>query len=359
MARTLARRCGSVELLGPVTAAHELLGRARSGLSRFLTGRGSPYHHTRALAREYAKAFRSRIPDDLDVLYAPAASAQIALLETDLPIVYASDATFPRMVGYHPGFSDLPEGYLEEAMEVEGRALERADRLLYPTTWAASSAVADYGVPEEKVVVVPFGANLDPEVLPSSDTDELLAAKGREGCRVLFLATNWERKGGDTAVGAVRALRRRGLEAELTVCGCTPPRETREPWMRVIPRLDKDRPEEQRELSRLLLHAHVLVLPTLNDCFGIVFCEASAHGTPSLAADTGGVRGAVEDGVNGFLLEPGASGEAYADRIGSVLRDRARYRALVASTRRRYDEVLNWDAWADAVCPIVGSVIGK
>jgi len=38
--------------------------------------------------------------------------------------------------------------------------------------------------------------------------------------------------------------------------------------------------------------------------FGIVYLEANAHGKPVIAGDSGGVRDAVQDGVNGLLVNP-------------------------------------------------------
>ena len=115
----------------------------------------------------------------------------------------------------------------------------------------------------------------------------------------------------------------------------------------MVPRLDKRDPAQVAELSRVFRGAHFLFLPTRSECYGIVFCEASAHGRPSIATDTGGVSSAVADGENGLLLPPAAGPDDYADLIGALHGDRGRYEALVASSRRAYDTRLNWDAWAE------------
>lgn len=43
-----------------------------------------------------------------------------------------------------------------------------------------------------------------------------------------------------------------------------------------------------------------LLLPTIAECAGIVFAEASGYGIPSITYDTGGVGTYVIDGINGF-----------------------------------------------------------
>ena len=345
MARALARRFGDVRYLGPLHPAPELWGRARNRISMTLLGRRHPYEHGLALAREFGRRFRARIPADVDWIVAPAASPQIAFLETDVPILYTSDATFALMHEYYRVYSDLPERYARDAHEIERRALERAAAVFYPSEWAAGSARRDYGVPESKIRVAPYGANLS----RAPSRESALAPKPDADLHLLFVGGDWERKGGPIAFETTALLRKQGLPVRLTVCGCVPPSRTRAEWMAVIPRLDKGKPEEEARLSRLLLEAHFLFVPSRHECFGIVFCEASAHGTPSVATETGGIAGAIRDGENGVLLPSDAAPEAFARRIAGAHGDRDRYRRLVAGSRAAYESRLNWESWAGTV----------
>jgi glycosyltransferase involved in cell wall biosynthesis len=126
--------------------------------------------------------------------------------------------------------------------------------------------------------------------------------------------------------------------------------------VRVIPFLDKGRWWGRQRLSRLYLDAHFLVLPTRADCTPVVLAEASAHGVPSIAADTGGVRGAVTEGENGHLLPAAADGEAYGALLHEIFADPARHHALSRSSRRVYEERLNWDRWASSMNALLASL---
>jgi glycosyltransferase involved in cell wall biosynthesis len=345
MARALARELGEVAYLGPVFSFVDFAGRVRGRISQALLGRRRPHDHGMALAREYGTIFRRRIPAGTDLIVAPATSTQTAFLETDVPILYTSDATFDLMRDYYPVYSHLAPGYARGADEIERRALARAALAVYPSEWAARSAREHYGVPAGRIRVIPYGANLS----KAPTREEALLAPKDDELRLLLVGMNWERKGGPIVFRTASLLRDAGLPVRLTVCGCVPPPSCRAEWMEVIPRLDKRIPAEEETLSRLLLAASFLFVPSRSECYGIVFCEASAHGTPSIATDTGGIAGAVRHGENGFLLPPDASPDDFARTIAEAFADRDGYRRLVAASRGAYEARLNWDAWARAV----------
>lgn len=342
MVSALRRHAGSVTALGPLHLEPRPTTRVRAKTS-LLAGRGRyKYDHGRDLVRRYGEEFGRRLERGaFDLVFAPVASPQIATLETDLPIVYASDATFELLVGLYDNFSNLSSASLVEGHRVERDAISRARLLLYPSRWAADSAVARYGADPARIRVTPYGANID-----EAPTAESIARRSRpEHCVLLFLAREWERKGGDLVLATFEALQRRGFDTELVVCGCSPPAGLPTERVRVVPFLDKNDPEQRRRLSSVLAEAAFLFVPTRADCFPIAFCEASAYGLPVVATAVGGVPEAVHDGENGLVLPPDAGPDAYADAIEATFRDEATYQQLVTSTRQTFDDRLNWDAW--------------
>ncbi len=215
--------------------------------------------------------------------------------------------------------------------------------------WCKQSALTDYGVKDEKISVVPFGANLDR--IPSVTELDY----ERSTCNLLFLGVEWNRKGGDIALQAFRLLKQKRLEVTLHIIGCVPPVDVNEKGITVIPYLDKNKPADSAKLYNILLNSDFLILPTKAEAAGIVFCEAAAYGIPSIATNTGGVSTYVKEGINGMLLPSTADGYAYADAILSIFANKTKMETIKQTSRKRFDEELNWDVWGNKFLQIISS----
>lgn len=351
MARSLERWCGEVELLGPVTPPADVVYRAVGRARRVLGLPYVPWAHRARRARSFGRIFEDRLRDGYDVIFAPAAAIEIAELSAGIPVVYSSDTTYALLAGSYPGYAPPTPARFEEGNALEQSAISRAAALVYPSEWAARSALDDYGASPDAVHVFPYGANLTAP--PSAERVRTEPQPG--GCRLLFIGRDWERKGGEMAVAVLDALRDRGVDATLTVVGCDPP--VRHPAVRSVGLLRKDHPTEGARLERLLAASDFLLLPTTAECFGIVFCEASAYGLPSIAPRSGGVGGAVVDGENGFLIEQAADPDAYAEVIARLMADPGELSSLRASSRRRFEAELNWDVWGRRMAEVLGELV--
>jgi glycosyltransferase involved in cell wall biosynthesis len=286
---------------------------------------------------------------DFDIIFAPAASTQIACVKTSMPIVYAIDATFSAIVDYYAAYSGLSGISIKEGNWIERAALNNASLIISASPWAKQSAMRSYFIEEQKIAIVPLGANLDE--IP--DEEVVKTKKKSNRCRLLFLGVDWERKGGSIAFDTLLHLERTGTAAELIVCGCIPPSRFKHPGMHVIPFLDKNNHQQRFSLFELFKTSDFLFLPTRAEGFGIVFAEANAFGVPAIATDTGGVSGAIINGENGYLLPPSATGEQYAELISKIYSDDVSYYNLIRSSREAFNKRLNWDSWAQSVREII------
>jgi D-inositol-3-phosphate glycosyltransferase len=81
-------------------------------------------------------------------------------------------------------------------------------------------------------------------------------------------------------------------------------------------------PQPHGRLALYYRAADVCLVPSRSESFGLVALEAAACGTPVVAAAVGGLRGLVDHGVSGFLVE-GRDPVAYAGYVERLLADPA------------------------------------
>jgi glycosyltransferase involved in cell wall biosynthesis len=360
MSRALEAHVGEVVYLGPDDSkGTKFIIDNTARVNRYwqrLTGKILATDKNRVLSSRLARFFERRIQEQpCDILFAPVASVEIATLKTNLPIVYYSDITWAQIVDYYPEFTSVSDYGMAEGERIEASAIRRANAAVYPSEWAVESACKDYGASPLTTTKVSFGANLNDPPTRSEALSRTLTGQ----VKLLLVGVDWVRKGGEIAFQCLTNLLEMGIDAQLTVLGCTPPAGFEHPNFRVIPFLSKHDPEQRRQIEQLFLDAHFMLLPTRADATPIVISEACAFGLPVVATDTGGLGGSISNGVNGYLIPYEAPGRAYAEAIRDVISDPAQYRALVVSSRDEYEQRLNWDAWAISMRPIIEKALGR
>ncbi len=313
-----------------------------------------------AVLRAYAREIERRLRTlQVDVLFSPS-SRLLSAVETDVPTVFWTGATFASMLGFYDDFTNLAPPSLAAGHAAEAAALKRCALAIYASEWGARSAVEDYGTDPSKVKVVSYGANLAGGLSPA-EAEDVISKRDPQTCQLLCVGVDWRRKGVEIAIAAAVALNARGVPARLSVVGCRPPRgrEPLPPCVEVVGFLRKSVPEERRRLEDLYRRSHFFIVPTRAEAFGVVFCEANAFALPCLATNVGGVPTAVRDGVNGQLFALEAKGEAYAEWIAGCWANPQRYHSLAAGAFEEYQQRLCWPRAAESVADLLASVVRK
>jgi N-acetyl-alpha-D-glucosaminyl L-malate synthase BshA len=89
---------------------------------------------------------------------------------------------------------------------------------------------------------------------------------------------------------------------------------------------------KQDHIERLLPKAHVLLMPSETEAFGLAALEGMACGVPAVSTRTGGISELITDGVDGFL-EPVGDIAAQAGRVVSLLTDDTLYDRFSVAAR--------------------------
>lgn len=91
---------------------------------------------------------------------------------------------------------------------------------------------------------------------------------------------------------------------------------------------------KQDHVERLFPEAHILLMPSENEAFGLAALEGMACGLVPVATRCGGVPELITDGVDGYL-EPVADVEAQSRRVVEVLSDESKYHTMAEAARHK------------------------
>ena len=239
-----------------------------------------------------------------------------ALLASDImktvPAIVSLDAT-PKLFdreGQAYGHRRDPEILELIKRRFNVRAFASATRLVTWCQWAAYSLVEDYGVPLDKVDVIPPGVDLN-LFRPS------LLGKESERVRILFVGGQFARKGGPELLEAARGLGD-AVELDIVTGGDEP---AVPPGVRA--RIHRGLKPQSEALVALYRAADMFVLPSRGDCMPQAVIEAIASGLPVVATRVGAIPEMVNDGVNGYLV-PARDPRALAEAIGALVQNPSR-----------------------------------
>jgi glycosyltransferase involved in cell wall biosynthesis len=198
----------------------------------------------------------------------------------------------------------------------------------------ARSLVSFYGVPEEQVTVVGGGATFEALPEPSRDKREPV---------ILFVGSDWRRKGGDVLLEAFRTVRASRPDARLQVVGADDP--PAEAGVEVLGFVD-DRPR----IAELYARASAYCLPSRFEPYGLSVIEAMAHELPCVVSGVGGLTDIVLDGETGLVVPPEDS-SALAAALLRLLDDADYATRLGRNGRARVEHHQNWDAVVERMEP--------
>lgn len=335
IAKTVEKYLGDITYIGNLKPKKFFIHYLKRAFNKIFNGKSYDPLRSELTGRAYSQLVQKQLVNNhFDLIFCPD-TLPIAYLETNIPIVFWNDANFHGMIDYQ--FMNLCRETLKDGDFLNKNALDKASLAIYSSDWAANGAIEYYKAIPNNVKVIPFGANME-----SVPDIEAFKIKLNDVLNLLFVGKDWENKGGKIAYETMTELNKRGIHCSLTVVGCTPPIEFTDDRVIVIPFLDKNKCVEAERLRNLYMNADFFILPTRKECYGVVFCESAAFGLPVLSTRTGGIPTIIKDGINGFLFPLSENGQAYADKITEIVGNGS-YEQLCYSSRKRYNEVLNWD----------------
>lgn len=107
-------------------------------------------------------------------------------------------------------------------------------------------------------------------------------------------------------------------------------------------------PLDKELLIEKLKQAHVLVVPSSYEGYGIVYLEGMCFGLPAIGTTAGAAREIISDGVDGFLIEPGDA-DVLANRLRLLSEKRDTLVRMSLAARERYIRQPKWEQTANQI----------
>jgi glycosyltransferase involved in cell wall biosynthesis len=340
ISKALRDQNAEIDFVGNLHAVPDIVSKIKLRLYRRV-GRTFEFERTRRYAKQVARRAMPRIRPDADIVFSPG-TILISFLETKKPKVFYGDATFAGMIDFYETFSTLSRETVRSGNYLEQRALQSCSMAFYASDWAAKTAIENYKVDPEKIKVVPFGANIECN-RTLEDIKKIVDKRPVRECRLFFLGVDWKRKGGDFAVRVAERLNADGLKTTLHVAGIKEiPLSPLPPYAVDHGFIAKSSQAGIEKIGHLLAESHFLILPSIAEAYGLVFCEANSFGLPAIATNVGGIPTIIKDGINGMTFPRAASPVEYAQYIRKTFDDHSAYRELCLSSFNEYEKRLNW-----------------
>ena len=152
---------------------------------------------------------------------------------------------------------------------------------------------------------------------------------------------------GDGALRSEMQARIAAVDAAVSGTGALGPHIHFAGWVRDLPLL-----------HAYYARAHVFVHATHYEGSSIVTLEAMAHALPVVATRAGGIPDKVQDGVNGYLVEPKDVG-ALTEAIARLVCDEPGRRAFGVQSRARVEQWFSWDKIACETAALYEELVGQ
>jgi glycosyltransferase involved in cell wall biosynthesis len=114
----------------------------------------------------------------------------------------------------------------------------------------------------------------------------------------------------------------------------------------------------RNDIPNILKSIDIFVLPTLQEALGTSFIEAMAMEKPVVGSGVDGVFEVINDGVNGFLVNPGDA-EGLADALLRLLSDPSMARQMGVAGRKMAEEHFSVEVMCERMLELYWQLVGR
>jgi glycosyltransferase involved in cell wall biosynthesis len=249
---------------------------------------------------------------------------------------------------------------------VMGRLLfSLTDRVTTVSNFTKQEVSKIYGVPKEKIDVVPNGVPIDiftPNI-PKEQKDEIMDRYSFE--KALLFISPAPIKGLHLLIKALQIVSKVFTNTKLLVIGAIPSSDTYYKFCyELIKKLNVKKKVvflgkiDYTDLPKYYSVASTYVLPTSYDNCPFTVLESMACGTAVCASRVGGLPEIISHGKDGLLFDP-TNINSIANAIITILNDEALQRRLGFNARKKVEQRYSWDEVANQYIEVYQKTITK
>lgn len=205
------------------------------------------------------------------------------------------------------------------------------------------------GIDKTHIAVLPMGITFpkDIKIYPKE-----------KNATIIFVGRLSPTKGIDDALCAISKLKKGNIDCKIWVVGRG--EEEFESYIRKLTgELNiKDRViffgfVSEKEKFKLMSKAHILVVPSKKEGWGLIVREAALVGTPSVVYDVNGLKDIIRDNINGIISETNPN--SLSENIKKLLDNNSFYESLRKNAQLEAKKN-NWDTTAEFALKIIESL---
>ena len=235
-------------------------------------------------------------------------------------------------------FGDSPEFHSISAKEWSGGHLAR--RVITVSKHTETEIMWLYGIPEQKIAVIPNGIYPEQFCLPLDPG----SVKKRYGIHplaplVFFIGRLVYQKGPDLLVDAIPRVLKRRWDVQFIIAGKGDMRRELEERCRTLPVRFTGYISDE-EYLQILNACDLVVIPSRNEPFGLVLTEAWSAERCVVATEVGGLSENITNFIDGIKVPVRADSLAWG--ISYILEDPVRIRAMGLAGKRKVLFRFNW-----------------
>lgn len=256
----------------------------------------------------------------------------------DIPIVATIHAT---EAGRNSGIHDETQRYINDT---EWMLTYEANEVIVNSNYMKCELQKNFGLPFEKINVIPNGVNLTMYSGVERDYDFRRNYAADNEKIILYAGRLVYEKGVQYLIGAMPKILQNYHDAKLVIAGKGGMIDELKAEVEHLGLGNKvyfTGYMDHKSLCKLYKCADIAVFPSTYEPFGIVALEGMLAGNPIVVSDIGGLNEIVEHGVNGMKSYAGNS-NSIADSILTLLFDHKLCNEISKNAKNKVKELYNW-----------------